>query len=141
MDSSDDRTNEIQDNGDSPSSGSSNESTSSSAVGKTGKIAVIAITVLIAGTLAAHSLLTDNKCGSAGRCGGSLALLNAAEEKASAPACPPGDAYLNKAVCGDVKTCPFEKAQDCPQTKSSCPKPTGLSDAVGDCPLTKTAPQ
>jgi len=141
MDSSDDRTDDIQDNVDLSSSDSGNESTPSTAGGNLGKTAVIAITVIIAVTLAAHALLTDNECGSAGRCGGSLALLNAAEQQAGAPACPPGDAYLNKAVCGDVKTCPFEKAQDnvqCPEPKPCCPTKGVSPDAAVDCPLTNT---
>ena len=152
MDSSEDRTDDIQDNVDSPSSDGINESSVASTGGNIGKTAFIVIIVTIAGTLAAHALLTDGKCGSAGRCGASLALLNAGEQQEGAACCPSKETSgaaccpsttektCDKADSGEVKTCPFEKAQDstqCTQPKPCCPKQDASSGAVVDCPLEK----
>ena len=164
MDSSEDRTDGIQDNVDSPSSDGINESSVASTGGNIGKTAFIVIIVTIAGTLAAHALLTDGKCGSAGRCGASLALLNAGEQQEKAVCCPSKETSgaaccpsttektcdkaeektCDKADSGEVKTCPFEKAQDstqCTQPKPCRPKQDASSGAVVDCPLTNAEAQ
>jgi hypothetical protein len=129
-------TNEVSDNNaDSTSTGggSSCDSGPASSREKTWKTVVFVIVVALAGTLAAHSVLTASRCGGCGGGGGRWMNTLAA-------GCPEQVAIKTASYTADKPFCPGAEASfksaGCPLTREetkACPNSPGAK-APGCCP-------
>ncbi|HUT31352.1 MAG TPA: hypothetical protein VMX13_16280 [Sedimentisphaerales bacterium] len=141
-------TNEVSDNNADLSSaggGSSCDSGPASSPGKTWKTVVFVIVVALAGTLAAHSMLTASRCGGCGA-GGARALWGANQKGSGREAwvCP----LVQKVSLGEGANlkdtgCPLHKGQACKNDPTApvpgcCPGVQASSKSAG-CPLAEQA--
>jgi len=124
---------------------SSRDSERVSSRGKTVKTVIFVIVVALAGTLAAHSMLTASRCGGCG--GGGARALWGANQKGSGRQgwmCPSTTkASVGEAVNLKESDCALHKGQGCPNSASApvpgcCPGAQSSSASAG-CPLAKEA--
>jgi len=97
-------------------------STSGGGGGKNVKIAVFVLVALLVGVVAAHSVLTKNRCGAAGRCcpDSSVSAGCPSDEPGGGSLGCPGAAKTSAGkTCGAVKKCPSEGSQE--PLGSCCP--------------------